>query len=207
MFYNTDNRSNTKDFEGYVSLPRLEKDLPKPPEKLHWVRRSVKSLYYRRWMPSSWQGFRFGVVCCASITELVCFVNLISTLIAVQQTGSIQGLGTFQTGDCNRTMRLSQYLHLLINLLGTLLLGVSNYCVQCPSSPTRQDVDRAHRKGDGLDIGVPSLRNLRKFPGIRLYFGDLLAFRLSRSIGLIALRSLQLSPIKSSWCLWLEKIF
>lgn len=52
--------------------------------------------------------------------------------------------------------------HFGINVVSTLLLGSSNYCAQLLAAPTRSEVDTAHDKGDWLDIGVPSLRNLWK---------------------------------------------
>lgn len=54
---------------------------------------------------------------------------------------------------CNR-------IHILINIVSTLLLGASNYCMQTVSAPMRQDVDNAHARGKWLDIGIPSVRNV-----------------------------------------------
>jgi hypothetical protein len=51
-------------------------------------------------------------------------------------------------------------LHLLINLLSSLLLGASNYCMQRLVAPTRKEIDAVHAKRDWLDIGMPSVRNL-----------------------------------------------
>ncbi|KAJ9636341.1 hypothetical protein H2199_008016 [Coniosporium tulheliwenetii] len=51
--------------------------------------------------------------------------------------------------------------HVLINILSTIMLTASNYCMQLLSAPTRDEVARAHRHGQGLDIGIISLRNLR----------------------------------------------
>ena len=62
--------------------------------------------------------------------------------------------------SCQQAKGWSTCLHLTINVVGTLLLGASNYCVQCSTSPTRSVVDAAHRKGSWLSIGVPSLSNL-----------------------------------------------
>lgn len=53
--------------------------------------------------------------------------------------------------------------------MGTILLGASNYTMQCLSSPTRAEVDAAHSKGKYLDIGLPSLRNLRGWKRIVPY--------------------------------------
>lgn len=164
MSHNTSERAGAEHSEAYNILPGADKDLPKPPAKFHAVRHSVKSLYFRQWRSLWRQGYHFGVVCCASITGVVFFVNLISVLVATQKIDISHGLGTLQRGDCIRTKNLSQWLHLVINLLGTLLLGASNYCMQCLSSPTRKDIDKAHLKNMWLDIGVPSLRNLRRIP-------------------------------------------
>ena len=53
------------------------------------------------------------------------------------------------------------WLHLGVNVLSTILLAGSNYTMQVASSPTRQELNVAHKKDVWLDIGVPSLRNLR----------------------------------------------
>ncbi|KAJ5415398.1 hypothetical protein N7465_004093 [Penicillium sp. CMV-2018d] len=63
-------------------------------------------------------------------------------------------------GDCAKVHRLSTGFHLLVNFLSTALLSASNFGMQCLSAPRRHDIDRAHRSGTWLDIGVPSVRNL-----------------------------------------------
>ena len=55
------------------------------------------------------------------------------------------------------------------------MLGVSNYTMQCLSSPTRDEVDRAHAHNKWLDIGVPSARNLSKIRTSRAILWGLLA--------------------------------
>ena len=92
---------------------------------------------------------------------MVLIINLILTICAVSSSGVQNGLGTLQDGSCKRTATLTFWVHLAINILSTLLLGASNYSMQCLSSPTRREIDRAHGKGVWLDIGVPSVRNLR----------------------------------------------
>lgn len=67
------------------------------------------------------------------------------------------------------------WLHLIINILSTLLLGASNYSMQCLSSPTRSEIDKAHRQKLWLDIGVPSVRNLRRISASRIALWWLLA--------------------------------
>ncbi|KAF3038925.1 hypothetical protein E8E11_002173 [Didymella keratinophila] len=51
-------------------------------------------------------------------------------------------------------------LRVTINVLSTLMLGASNYLMQCLSAPTRKDIDNAHCKGTWVDTGVQSLKNL-----------------------------------------------
>ena len=56
--------------------------------------------------------------------------------------------------NCKTSNALDIFVYLLINILNTCLLGASNYCMQCLSSPTRDDVDKAHSKNKWVDIGV-----------------------------------------------------
>ncbi|KAH8589005.1 hypothetical protein B0O99DRAFT_582222, partial [Bisporella sp. PMI_857] len=64
-------------------------------------------------------------------------------------------------GECNSIKKYNTGYHLAINILSTLLLGSSNYIMQCLSAPTRAEIDKAHMKGIWLDIGIPSLKNLK----------------------------------------------
>ena len=86
----------------------------------------------------------------------------------------VERIGTILDGSCEKTKNLSLWLHLAINALSTILLGASNYCMQCLSSPTRQEVDKAHNQGIWLDIGVPGIRNLRRISRRRLVLWMLL---------------------------------
>ncbi|KAF6222037.1 hypothetical protein HO133_001123 [Letharia lupina] len=113
-------------------------------------------------LPGHFQGWRMGVTLCAITTGTVLVINLIVITCVAAGDGLEGGLGTLQQGSCQKTKHLSLWLHLAINLLSTLLLGASNYTMQCLSSPTREEIDKAHRKRIWLDIGIPSLRNLRQ---------------------------------------------
>jgi hypothetical protein len=64
-------------------------------------------------------------------------------------------------GSCSTANRLNTAVHLLINILSTVLLAASNFCMQLLIAPTRNQINRAHRKRQWLDIGIPSLRNFR----------------------------------------------
>ncbi|KAL9601249.1 MAG: hypothetical protein Q9219_002654 [cf. Caloplaca sp. 3 TL-2023] len=82
---------------------------------------------------------------------------------------------TFFEGSCAKARNLTIWLHLLINVLSTVLLAASNYCMQCLSSPTRAKIDRAHARHRWLDIGVPSVRNLFRISRSRALLWSLLA--------------------------------
>ena len=107
-------------------------------------------------------------MCCAWASAVVLLINLTATIWGIRKFGVLDGLGTLQVGDCNSTSSLGFWLHLIINGLSTLLLGASNYSMQCLSSPTRSEIDRAHRKCIWLDIGTPSVKNLRRISWSRI---------------------------------------
>ena len=163
---------------GTINPSICKKDLIKPrlrlPGCLHPVRRIFVSISLSpqyRCVRDVWRklnGYHFGVMCCAWTSAVVLVINLTATIWAVKKFGILDGLGTLQVGDCNSTSRLGFWLHLIINGLSTLLLGASNYSMQCLSSPTRSEIDRAHRKCIWLDIGIPSVKNLRRISWSRI---------------------------------------
>lgn len=121
-------------------------------------------------------------------------INLIFTIWAVLTYGVNGGLGILHDGSCKKASTLTFWIHLAINVLSTLLLGASNYSMQCLSSPTRNEIDKAHSKGIWLDIGVPSVRNLLKLSAYRVVLWWLLA------ISSIPLHLLWNSAVFSSLC-------
>ena len=120
-------------------------------------------------------GWRMGVALCGATAGLVFLINLTLTVWASVKYGLVGGIGTIQHGSCKKTKDLSLWLHLAINLLSTLLLGASNYSMQCLASPTREEIDKAHSQRIWLDIGVPSVRNLRRIATRRILLWSVLA--------------------------------
>ena len=110
------------------------------------------------------QGWRFGILTGSLLATTVLIINTIATiLVATNHWGSREGdsyQGTLYEGDCDETRKLNVGLHLAINILSTLLLGASNYAMQCLSAPTRSEIDAAHSRFVWLDVGIPSIRNL-----------------------------------------------
>jgi hypothetical protein len=88
--------------------------------------------------------------------------NLVLSIVASHSFDGYQnGIGTLHHGTYEHISRLSTIYHIMINALSTLLLVSSNYCMQLLCAPTKQDIARAHARGEWLDIGIMSLRNLR----------------------------------------------
>lgn len=157
--------------------PTLIDVSPKPPSRsqdhkykspLAWF-----SLCYQRF--KALQGYHFGVMCCAVVASIVAILNIVFLAWGLGNSDIQGGLGTLHDGSCHKTNTLTRWLHLVINVLGTLLLGASNYTMQCLSAPTRVEIDKAHGKGIWLDIGVPSLRNLRRMSALRFILWSLIA--------------------------------
>ena len=130
--------------------------------------------------PKYTTGWRFGVAACCCSAVAVFVTNLTIFLWAESKNGfagfNDDGKHTLYHGSCETTRKLNIGVHLLINVLSTILLSASNYCMQCMSAPTRQEVDRAHAEKKWLDIGVQSLRNLRKIDRKRAMLYLLLGF-------------------------------
>lgn len=106
-----------------------------------------------------------GILICACIATLVLFLNIVLTVAAVAiafSKNKDQGLTStiLYRGSCSVTKNWVRALHLVINVLSTIMLAASNYCMQCLSSPSRQNIDIAHAQRIWLDIGVPSMKNL-----------------------------------------------
>ncbi|KAI1425180.1 hypothetical protein F5Y12DRAFT_796175 [Xylaria sp. FL1777] len=88
-------------------------------------------------------------------------INLFILTYVQSKYPSKDGVGLLYTGDCDTIKNANRLLHLLINILSTGMLSASTFCIQLQASPTRADVDKMHKLNKWLDIGAPSLRNLR----------------------------------------------
>lgn len=128
---------------------------------------TTRSDRIKAWTASVWV--------CASVTAFALVLNLSLVVWASTAFPSASGISTLYEGSCSRVSSWDTWLHLLINILSTLLLGASNYTMQCLSAPDRAEVDNVHARGKWLDIGVPSVRNLRWIDKKRMLAWTLLA--------------------------------
>ncbi|KAK2728229.1 hypothetical protein CKAH01_11223 [Colletotrichum kahawae] len=91
-------------------------------------------------------------------------VNFSFTVWGITREAS-DGIGVIWEGEQKTVKIWNTTLHVIINIISTVLLAGSNYCMQCLMAPTRMELDTAHSKRKWLDIGIPTIRN---FWGITL---------------------------------------
>ncbi|CAG8107401.1 unnamed protein product [Penicillium olsonii] len=120
------------------------------------------------------QDWLAGVYLCAKgaaflLLVNVTFIAIIAGLARNHPTAQhFSGSRVFYEGSCTLTSRWSTAIHLIINILSTGILAASNYCMQTLVAPTREEIDFSHARGKWLDIGTPSLRNLKAIPKHRV---------------------------------------
>ena len=108
--------------------------------------------------PPAWTDRRGVVLLTICVTAVLIFLtNLVATALLYKLYSS----ATIFRGDCNVASNIDIGLHGVINIFSTLLLGASNLSMQYLAAPTRNEVDQAHKDYKWLDIGVPSIRNMR----------------------------------------------
>lgn len=108
-------------------------------------------------------GWRAGALISSCIASVSLIINIAVVAWLVSRNAGV-GVVEIFNGDCGKVQTMDIWVHLAINIISTLLLGGSNYCMQCLSAPTRLDIDLAHARGKWLDVGVPSTRNLFAIP-------------------------------------------
>ncbi|KAF6829712.1 hypothetical protein CPLU01_07794 [Colletotrichum plurivorum] len=115
--------------------------------------RSLRSL------PDGWRRMAFVNVALMS-TVLLALIGIFGA--AVSETGGdLRQSWKFHESDCQtgHAKITNTLLHLLINILSTIVLMSSNFFMQVLNAPSPQEVDAAHTSGMWLDIGIPSWRN------------------------------------------------
>ncbi|KAH8204665.1 hypothetical protein TruAng_001140 [Truncatella angustata] len=106
-------------------------------------------------------GWRGGVAFNTLSAFLILLVAVVCLVVIITESQTSNGASTLYSGSCTTAYNLNIGLHVLINALSIVLLVGGNYVFQVLSSPTRDELTAAHDKKQWLDIGIPSLRNLR----------------------------------------------
>lgn len=101
----------------------------------------------------------------------ICGISLLVCLLvslSKHNTGSLSASTIIFEGSCDDSRNLNIALHLLINVVSTAVLASSNFFMQVLNSPTRLEIDKAHSSLKSLDIGIPSIKNIRFLSGFKL---------------------------------------
>jgi hypothetical protein len=173
-----------------VASSRKPKSAQEPdnslPERTR-IERGVKRLFeflehsdaqFNAWLSRSrFYGWRMGVLLGSCMSAFVLCVNIgLAIYGSTTENGYKGGIADLKVGPAQNMSRWSTTSHLFINAFSTMLLAASNYTMQVLSSPTRDDIDKAHQRGQWFDIGILSFRNLRRIPGQRVALSLVLAF-------------------------------
>lgn len=121
-------------------------------------RNQVKSL----WAWSSQRHVVLWSACAAAALTLI--ANLVITVVFHYRFDEAAVPGSdpaLYRGDCAYASRLGSGLHVLINVLSTILLAASNVCMQLLLAPSRDQINQAHTDRRWLEIGVQSYHNFR----------------------------------------------
>jgi hypothetical protein len=110
---------------------------------------------------SSLAGWRSGLLASTTIVGLFVLTELALLTLGSVLYPPVSGVGTIFVGSCRQVKDLSTYILIPLNIVGTMAIACGNYVMQTLNAPTRPDIDRAHRRGYPLNIGVSSLNNMR----------------------------------------------
>jgi hypothetical protein len=154
--------------------PRPKRKATNMVETLYWITGafiSTKNAWDKRF--PSW---RSGLAGFSILAAVVLLVNG-SALVWAATHLDDGPYATIAVQDCKSNTKWSFYMYWAISILSTGLLAGSNYCIQCLTSPTREEVDAAHARSSYLNIGIISWRNVTSARKRRmgLLFGLLLS--------------------------------
>ncbi|KAH7405997.1 hypothetical protein DE146DRAFT_787173 [Phaeosphaeria sp. MPI-PUGE-AT-0046c] len=107
-------------------------------------------------------GWRRGILYCICTALVVLAFSLVFMGWAMTRTMEGSNLPVLYRGNCKSSRNISTAAHVAINVLSTLLLGASNYCMHIASAPSRHDINMFHSKKRVLDIGLNSVSNMFK---------------------------------------------
>ncbi|KAF2872792.1 hypothetical protein BDV95DRAFT_606364 [Massariosphaeria phaeospora] len=135
-----------------TALPRYQGETPEPNAKSPKAGSRLSARL-------TWS---LGLQCGFLLSVLVLLGNIVVLIVSCLSGPVRPGpSGVLAQGSLGVTRKQSALYHVLINTFSTLLLASSNYAMQVLTAPTRDEIDRAHRTGEWLNIGAMSVRNLR----------------------------------------------
>jgi len=83
-------------------------------------------------LSTSW---RVGALITTGLTATIMLINLALaiyiTIMVSESDYNVNGISSLFSSSCSTISTINRYIHLSINLIATVLLGASNYCMQC----------------------------------------------------------------------------
>ncbi|KAK8215845.1 hypothetical protein IWZ01DRAFT_180291 [Phyllosticta capitalensis] len=113
--------------------------------------------------PAKWTTQRAMMLCIhVGLSTAVLLLNIGFAASSIYNFDMETYTGQYFAGSCSSVKVANRWIHLAINVLSSLLLLSSNYCMQILVAPTREEVDEKHKNKDWFDIGVQSWRNWKR---------------------------------------------
>lgn len=105
-------------------------------------------------------GWRMGALLNIGLLALclIAEITMISVAFSMDSKVSAAYDGVLYKGNCAVAKRWTSILSLALNLTATLLIGSSNYMMQCFTAPTAADLRQEHTRGKSVHLGVMSTR-------------------------------------------------
>ncbi|KAK4168834.1 hypothetical protein QBC43DRAFT_81563 [Cladorrhinum sp. PSN259] len=119
-------------------------------------------------------GWRAGVAMNTFLAFLILVTGFVCLILAISRAPIIDNRSAIFSGSCDTASKLEWGLHAVINIFAVALMAGANYVFQVLSSPTRAEINEAHRKWTWLHIGIPSFRNLLHIGKSRVFLSILL---------------------------------
>lgn len=114
----------------------------------------------RGWWRGFAVGWRAGVVVSGVLALVMLAVAVGGLVFGIARGVDGVGQSVLFSGSCETVATVDWSLHVVISVMVGVTVVGGNYVFRILGSPTREEVDVAHSKGERLDIGAPSFRNL-----------------------------------------------
>lgn len=139
------------ELDSQVPTSTLLRDEPSPEATGFWTK--AIRLFYGGW--------RAGLIRWTVLSTGIWLVTIIVYICLFATTSVRLGSGLLLSQSCTVVSIANTLIHLLLNVVTTMMLSASTYAMESLCCPTRQEIDHAHAKGRWLGIGGLSLRNFR----------------------------------------------
>lgn len=164
----------TTDFEGFYQESTSDTSLSVDEENQYTLPRWPKGSD-RGWKKLA-VGWRGGVTLNVLLAFTILVAVFVSLILAISKASLFAGESVIFSGSCTIALNINQGLHAAVNVFAVVTIAGANYVFQVLSSPTRAEVDAAHKQRKWLDIGIPSVRNFAHISASRTILAIVILF-------------------------------